>query len=106
MYISPKRGHSMTAWSLEKFVPPSTPCVLDQECYFVFYARGQGDGEHTFWVELKVRACIDTVPIVVVLMGKAPVRDVCVQAIVEAMLPYMHGPTCLVPICAFIFNCT
>ena len=56
MFISPRKGYSMMAWSLEKFVPPFTPCVSEHECYFVFYARGQGDGEHTFWVELKVSA--------------------------------------------------
>jgi len=47
----------MVAWSLEKFVPPPTPCpgAPRDECYFVFYARGTGRGEKiTFWIEMKV----------------------------------------------------
>ena len=56
MFIAPKPGHSMSAWSLEAFVPPVTPCpgsYEEQGCYFVFYARGVGDGNVSFWIEIE-----------------------------------------------------
>ena len=43
----------MVGWSLEKFIPPPTPCpgAPRDECFFVFYAQGTGRGEKiTFWI--------------------------------------------------------
>ncbi len=44
----------MVSWSLEDIVPPTTPCGEKEQCYFVFYARGVGEGEFTFWIEIEV----------------------------------------------------
>ena len=68
MFIRPSDGYSMTAWSLDSHVPPRTvPCgpkrvggggdQLDPGCYFIFYARGFGDGKFSFWLELIKANC-------------------------------------------------
>ena len=57
MFIAPGEGYHMTSWSLETYVPPVTECpgkYVDRGCYFVFYARGFGEGKFTFWIELEV----------------------------------------------------
>ena len=57
IFIAPREGYRMTSWSLETYVPPVTDCpgkYADRGCYFVFYARGFGEGRFTFWIELEV----------------------------------------------------
>ena len=57
MFIAPSDGYSMTSWSLESYVPRATTCpgkFIERGCYFVFYSRGFGEGNFTFWVELQV----------------------------------------------------
>ncbi len=54
MFIDPRDRHQMVSWSLEDIVPPTTPCGEKEQCYFVFYARGVGEGEFTFWIEIEV----------------------------------------------------
>ena len=59
MFIAPRDGYSMTAWSLETFVPARNPYgdKPHEWCYFVLYARGHGEVEagFTFWVEIQVK---------------------------------------------------
>ncbi len=45
----------MVSWSLEDTVPPTTPCGQEEQGYFVFYARGQGEGGDTLWLEIEVK---------------------------------------------------
>lgn len=62
MFIAPREGYRMKSWSLETYVPPTTPCpgkYVDRGCYFVFYARGFGEGKFAFWIELQVRKFIE-----------------------------------------------
>ena len=57
MFIAPSDGYRMTSWSLESYVPRATTCpgkFIERGCYFVFYSRGFGEGDFTFWVELQV----------------------------------------------------
>ena len=56
MIIAPATGHSLLSWSLENFIPPATPDRgrPGEPTYFIFYARGTGEGEFTFWIEVQV----------------------------------------------------
>lgn len=49
-------GVVIKAWSLEPEVPPPVNCPGSHEergCHLIFHARGFGDGEFTFWMELE-----------------------------------------------------
>ena len=54
MCIAPRHGNHLISWSLERFIPPMTSAKGTGDCYFVFYARGLGEGKFSFWLELKV----------------------------------------------------
>ena len=54
MLIGTAEGVALKAWSLESYVPMPNTCPgshQDRGCYFVFYARGFGQGEFSFWIE-------------------------------------------------------
>ena len=55
MCLAPRHGNRLVSWSLEKFIPPMSSANGVGDCYFVFYARGFGEGKFSFWLELKVQ---------------------------------------------------
>ncbi|KAL5486377.1 hypothetical protein EMCRGX_G018844 [Ephydatia muelleri] len=55
MCLAPRHGNRLVSWSLEKFIPLMSSANGVGDCYFVFYARGFGEGKFSFWLELKGR---------------------------------------------------
>lgn len=54
MCLAPRHGNRLISWSLDNFIPPMSLANGIGDCYFVFYARGIGEGKFSFWLELKV----------------------------------------------------
>ena len=65
MCLAPRHGNRLVSWSLEKFIPLMSSANGVGDCYFVFYARGFGEGKFSFWLELKVQKW--TVDVMVVM---------------------------------------
>ena len=57
MVLGMNEGILLKGWSLESYIPPANFCpgsYQDRGCYFIFLARGFGNGEFEFWIETKV----------------------------------------------------
>lgn len=62
IFIAPRPGYTLIRWSLTDSITPPLPCNHKQpsgdQCYFIFYSRGSGEGRELFWLELEVELII------------------------------------------------
>lgn len=61
LYIEPLEGVAMLSWSLERYVPHTTPYGDGRGCYYVLYTRGTGEQPTYFWIEVKVNIIVGMV---------------------------------------------
>ena len=54
LQIEPISGMNLKSWSLDYYIPRTTPYGDGLGCYFIQYTRGTGNGLTKFWIEVEV----------------------------------------------------
>ena len=73
LQIEPISGMNLKSWSLDYYIPHTTPYGDGLGCYFILYTRGTGNGLTKFWIEVEV-SCYGNVHLVHVSSANIQVK--------------------------------